>query len=178
MPLNQVPFPSQPDSLNLLQPDSPVVFTAGFVYITSSLSLAEPGLERKRGDWCNNGHLQHPSAAGQLHVSETSRRLQPLAGPTMSGLNVTFASGQQECVKDGDGERHLSRMAASFCYPVNPPTKYILKKKDTLNERLIIVLWGSGQTGSRRRSSFSKCLGHLCHHGFLGVTNEQVQFNL
>lgn len=103
VPLNQVPFPSQPDSGNLLQPDSPVVFTAGFVYITSPLSPAEPGLERKRRDWRNNGHLQPPSPAQTFHISDIYWRLPPLAGLITSGTYVTFASGKLPFV----GERRI-----------------------------------------------------------------------
>lgn len=93
VPLNQVPFPSQPDSGNLLQPDSPVVFTAGFVYITFPLSLAETGLERKRSDWCNNGHLQYPSPAQNFHISEIYCWFPSLARLIRSGPYVTFAPG-------------------------------------------------------------------------------------
>lgn len=44
VPFIQVPFSSQPDKLNLLQPDSPADFTACFVYSTSCFYLAEAGL--------------------------------------------------------------------------------------------------------------------------------------
>lgn len=46
VPFIQDPFPSQPDKLNLLQPDSPVDFTACFVYSTSCLCLADGGSDK------------------------------------------------------------------------------------------------------------------------------------
>lgn len=50
VPFIQVPFSSQPDKLNLLQPDSPADFTACFVYSTSCLYLAEEGWDK----WCES----------------------------------------------------------------------------------------------------------------------------
>lgn len=46
VPFIQDPFSSQPDKLNLLQPDSPADFTACFVYSTSCFYLAEAGLDK------------------------------------------------------------------------------------------------------------------------------------
>ncbi len=46
VPFMQVPFSSQPDKLNLLQPDSPADFTACFASSTSRFSLAEGGSDK------------------------------------------------------------------------------------------------------------------------------------
>lgn len=46
VPFIQVPFSSQPDKLNLLQPDSPADFTACFVYSTSCFYLAQGGSDK------------------------------------------------------------------------------------------------------------------------------------
>lgn len=46
VPFIRVPFSSQPDKLNLLQPDSPADFTACFVYSTSCFCLAEGGSDK------------------------------------------------------------------------------------------------------------------------------------
>lgn len=64
-PFIHVPFSSQPDKLNLPQPDSPADFTACFVYSTSCfywqwqawMNSMEPFIQPEHSNWCNNHHF-------------------------------------------------------------------------------------------------------------------------